>query len=196
MLNRVHGPARRRVGWTSRLVTAGAMALALALTAASPALAHEEKDGGTPSATDARWAAMMVAHHEGGIEITDIALERSDNEGVRDVAAESKQDQQEELSTLRAIAAAGGLEPMMPPEPLARFNGQTLERLRTVPDAEFDRAWLDVLSSHHMGAIMMTDVALAGTAGGPAEELQNQIRDGQLAQVERMNELREELHVD
>lgn len=196
MLSRQDRPARRRAGRMSRLAAAGAMAVTLALTVASPAVAHEEKDGGTPSATDARWAAMMVAHHEGGIEITEIALERSDNEGVRAVAEESKQDQRDELPTLRAIAAAGGLEPMMPPEPLARFNEQTLERLRTVSDGEFDRAWLDVLSSHHMGAVMMTDVALAGTAGGPAEELQNRIREGQLTQVEQMNELREELHVD
>ncbi|GAA2571292.1 hypothetical protein GCM10010210_53790 [Pseudonocardia hydrocarbonoxydans] len=196
MLNRTSKAVGPRAGRTSRMVAVGAMTMALALMAASPAVAHEQAQGGTPSATDARWAAMMVAHHEGGIEITEIALEKSDNEGVRAVATESQQDQQNELPTLRAIAAAGGLEPMTPPAPLARFNEQDLQRLRALSGAEFDRAWLDVLSSHHMGAIMMTDVALAGTAGAPAEELQNQIRDGQLKQVARMNELREELHVD
>ena len=35
------------------------------------------------SATDARWAAIMVDHHRNGIELTDLALQKSRNAGVR-----------------------------------------------------------------------------------------------------------------
>lgn len=69
-----------------------------------------------------------------------------------------------------------------------------MDKLKKLFGEEFDRMWLDVFSSHHMSAIMMTDVALAGTAGGQAKRLQQKIRDGQLQQVERMNNLRADLH--
>jgi uncharacterized protein (DUF305 family) len=186
----------RRQFLAATLVAVGALAVATALVGASSALAVEvsgAQDMEKPSATDAQWAAMMIPHHEDGIELAELALEKSENDGVRKVAEQAKRDQQSELPQLKEVAEARGLGPMPPEAPLQKFNKQQMQKLRSLSGAKFDRAWLDVFSSHHMSAIMMTDVAMAGTAGGLAEELQNKIHDGQLEQVSRMNDLRKEL---
>lgn len=146
-----------------------------------------------PSATDAKWAAMMIPHHQAGIELTMLALDKAVTPGVREVAAASQRDQMSELPVLQAIAKAGGLEAIPPEEPLQRFDQQTMEKLRSLSGKAFDRAWLDVLSSHHQGAIMMTDVAMAGARSDQAKQLQTKIHDGQLRQVATMNDLREQL---
>lgn len=176
-------------GWGLRLITVIGAVLALVFAGMGQAVAYQPGSV-KPSATDARWAAMMVDHHRNGIELTDLALQKSRNPGVRGVAADSKRDQQSELPQLLEVAKAGGLGPMPPEPPLRRFSDQEMQKLRSLSGAEFDRMWLDVLSSHHMAAIMMSDVALAGTAGGKAQQLQRQIVDGQLRQVARMNDLR------
>ncbi|WP_219415918.1 DUF305 domain-containing protein [Pseudonocardia nigra] len=197
MIGRHGGLPWRITGRPRRTSAVAVLALALALVGGSQALAHDEGDdrkgGEHPSATDARWAAMMIPHHRTGIELTELALEKSENDGVRDLAAESRHDQQRELPKLEKVARAGGLEPMPPEKPIRRFNEQQMEKLRELSGPEFDRAWLDVFSGHHVSAIMMSDVALAGTAGGLAEKLQEQIHDVQLEQLARMNELREEV---
>lgn len=193
------GPAtmrRRTSGMGLRLITMIGVVLALMFAGLGQAVAHEQKpaNAGKVSATDVRWAAMMVEHHRSGIKLTDLALEKSRNSGVRAVATQSKNDQQSEIPGLLAVAKAGGLSPMQPESPLREFSEQDMTKLRSLSGAEFDRMWLNSLSSHHMGAIMMTDVALAGTAGGQAKQLQQKIRDGQLAQVARMNDLRGNLN--
>lgn len=185
----------RRPRWNIRIAVTALLALGLALTGSAPALAHESSGSkvGTPSKTDARWAAMMVVHHQNGITITDLALQKSKNKDVLAIAAQSKADQQRQIPGLRAVAQAGGMAPMPPEPPLDRFNDQQMEMVKKLSGAEFDRAWLDLLSSHHMAAIMMTDVAMAGATSPLAKSLQKEIRDGQLAQVSKMNALREKL---
>ncbi len=48
-------------------------------------------------AADVQWAAMMEPHHRTGIELTELALEKSENDYVRAVAEQSKEDQQSQL---------------------------------------------------------------------------------------------------
>lgn len=181
-------------GNVRRTLAVSVAVLGLLLAGAAPSFAHErEQDAGDPSPTDVRWAAMMEPHHRMGIELTELALEKSENDGVRAVAEESKADQESQLPGLRAITEAGGEEPIPPEAPIARFNEQQMQMLRSSSGAEFDRMWLDVFSGHHMAAIMMTQAVQPGTAGGLAEDLQNEIRTGQLHQIATMNHLREEL---
>lgn len=162
------------------------------LVLAGPASAHE-RTGEEVLRTDATWAAMMIPHHRMGIELTELALQKAENPEVKELAQQANEDQKSELPRLEAVAAAGGRSPGPPDEQIQRFNEQQMQELHALAGEDFDRYWLDVLSGHHMAAIMLTDTVLAGPAGGASEELQRQIHDGQLDQVSRMNELREQL---
>lgn len=142
------------------------------------------------SPATARWAAMMITHHQSGIELTRLATEKASNPAVRDLARQSMQDQQPELFRLQAIAQAGGVSAQQPEQPIMRFDQQQMMMLRSLSGATFDRQWLDVLSSHHMAAIMMTGPPMAVTGPGDAQQLETSIQDGQLRQIEIMNQLR------
>ena len=165
---------------------------ASASTTASETSASESS-GEEPAMTDAMWAAMMIPHHQMGIEMAQMAVEKAVTPGVREVAQTAAEEQQAQLATLQEIAEAGGEEPMPPEAPLEAFNMEDMAELEALSAEEFDRTWLDTFRSHHMAAIMMTDVAMAGTAGGEAEALQMEIHDGQLEETQTMNELSQQL---
>ena len=147
----------------------------------------------TASTADAMFAAMMVPHHQEGIEITQLGAEKATTPGVKEIAQRSMTSQQADLPKLQAVAGTGGMAPQPMESPLAKFNEQEMTELRNLSGKQFDLKWLDVLSSHHMAAIMMTDVAMSASAGGEAKALQQKIRDEQLKDVEEMNTLRAQL---
>jgi uncharacterized protein (DUF305 family) len=172
--------------------------LAVGIAVAGPSGAHGDDKadwrakgaGAAVTATDARWAAMMIPHHLDGIELAQRAQEKAVTPGVREVAAQSEADQRAELPYLRKVAAARGLQPIPPEEPLMRFNEQQMATLEALTGTAFDRYWLDVFSAHHMSAIMMTDVAMAAPKNGLVRRLEHRIHSGQLRQVDAMNDLR------
>ncbi len=143
--------------------------------------------------TDAMWAAMMVPHHRMGVEMAQMAVEKAVTPGVREVAQQAAEEQRAQIPTLQEIADSGGQEAMPPEAPLEAFNQEQMAQLEALSGEEFDRKWLETFRSHHMSAIMMTDIAMSGTAGGEAKTLQQKIHDGQLEQTETMNELSQQL---
>ena len=183
----------------SRVLTAVVIVTLATLGTVGAALAADKagnKAGnkmGKVSATDAKWAAMMVPHHRDGIELADLALRKASSSGVKEVARKSKREQEAQLPRLRAVARSDDRSEEQPEKPLRRFNDEQMTRLKSLLGTDFDRYWLDVFRSHHISAIMMTNTALAGTAGGEARRLQREIRSGQLDEVQTMNELPKEL---
>lgn len=162
---------------------------AKAAGALRPSSTDDVAQVGTPSDADATWAAMTIPHHRSGIALADLALERASGDGVREVAQKSKQDQEEDLPVLEQIVRAAGTAPIPPEGPLEALQEQNMARLSAASGEQFDALWLDVFRSHHMSAIMSTDVAAAASGSPVAHRLQQSVRTGQLAQIDRMNEL-------
>lgn len=164
--------------------------------AARPAQAPAVFASPTPSATTpqeaAMFAAMMASHHQAGIEMTQMALDKSTNDGVRAVAQRSQQNQKAQLPQLQSIAQSGNMSPQPPEAPLARFNEQEMTELQQLSGTDFDRKWLDTFSSHHMSAIMMADLQ-RDSADTRTRDIARQIRDQQLQDVSDMNNLRDQL---
>ncbi|MDP9441444.1 MAG: DUF305 domain-containing protein [Actinomycetota bacterium] len=127
-----------------------------------------------------------------GIELTQMALQKPSSDGVRQVAQKSMQSQQEQLPVLQELAASGSA-PHEQEGPLMSFNEQEMAELQSLTGQDFDRKWLDVFSSHHMAAIMMADTALPGATSDQARAVEQEIHDGQLEDLQTMNELREQL---
>ena len=165
--------------WTGLLVAAGALPQAAA-------------DSHEASATDVRFATMMVRHHQMGIELTQMAIDKTTNPEIRELAQREQESQRSQLPTLEAIAASGS-QPHEQEEPLMTFNDQQMAELQSLSGEAFDKMWLDVFSSHHMAAIMMADTALPGAAAEEARAVQQEIHDGQLEAVSEMNRLREQV---
>lgn len=149
---------------------------------------------GKPSLSDARWAATMIPHCETGSSSPSSPCKSP----ATPVCARSPRSRGR--TSRPSSRAAEGRHSPVGWDRCARgaaddVHKQDMNKLRKLSRAAFDRAWLDVFSSHHMAAIMITGVAMTGvamtdSAGGLAATLQKQIHDGQLPQVAKMNALR------
>lgn len=185
-----------------RLVGSGALvALAIAVggcgdgVPVTAAVATASPSTPVPAASghgSAMFAAMMVSHHEEGTELAQLAVNKASTPGVKAAAERSLRNQQAQLPELRRVAQGGNMTAQPPEPPLARFNEQEMSELQALSGKEFDLAWLDAFSAHHMSAIMMADMELS-TGSGEAADLARKIHDEQLQDITEMNNLRDQL---
>lgn len=166
---------------------------ATAADSATPSSEEATAHVGHPSATDATWAAMMVPHHRTGIEMAEMAATKAATPDLQKLAAHSKAEQQEDMPRLEQILSAAGKDPMPPEPPIERLEKQQSKTLESLSGVEFDHHWVSIVSGHHTAAIMMADTALAGSTSPEATALQNEMREKQLAELDKLNDLRDRL---
>lgn len=114
--------------------------------------------------TDAPYVAMMVRHHEHGIEMARVEEARGASESVKDLAAKIRASQQKELAELKGHGAHHGGAAGMPGQAeghrMMDQQSQTMmSRLKSATGAGLDHAFLEQMSKHHEMAISMTEGA-------------------------------------
>jgi uncharacterized protein (DUF305 family) len=154
-----------------------------------PASRDPAAEVGHQSAADALWAAMMIPHHRTGIMMAELAASKAATASVRQQAAESQVDQENDLPLLDKILSAAGKTAMPPEKQIEDMNQQHMQTLRSMSGTDFDRHWITVISGHHMSAIMMTDTAMAGSTSPGAKQLQKELRNKQLEELGELNSL-------
>jgi uncharacterized protein (DUF305 family) len=144
---------------------------------------------GHANGTDRAFIGLMIPHHEGGVELGELAAEKGTNREVVRLGKEIVTEQSAELELLESWAKRFGVTPRMP-EPIMEHDMMDMAKLRAAPrGAEFDRLWLDEISMHHAAAIQMALMERNGGRYGPAVELAESIVTSQSAQLEEFNEL-------
>lgn len=175
----------------STVATVGRVLIGAVLgVTAVAALAGAPGDASPTAAADARFAALMVPHHEAGIALDDLALRRTDDVRVRHLAFEMNSYQGRELDDLRDLAgdAAPG-----PAHPDGMPSPTELADLATRTGADFDRAFLTLMIRHHEGAVTMAERdGRAGTGAGVRAMADTLVRV-QTDQLSRMRDLLAEL---
>ncbi len=159
--------------WTRLLSVLAVVALA--------AVACGEGDTGSPTSdpaatspaasahneADIEFVQGMIPHHEQAIEMSDLALERSDNPEVVDLA--------------ERIKAAQGPESML--------SDEELTALGAAEGASFDRLFLNGMIAHHRGAVTTSQTELQEGESAEAKELAQAIIDAQQAEIAEMEQL-------
>lgn len=107
------------------------------------------------SMNDQMFAAMMIPHHQQAIEMSDLALSRSNNPQVLDLARKIKAAQAPEIAEMKTWGE--GLDHMLHSGMTmgGMLTDQQMERLRSTSGEEFDRLFLAGMIEHHQGAIEM-----------------------------------------
>lgn len=126
---------------------------------------------------DIAFAQEMIPHHEQAIEMAAMVPDRSTNPDVIALAKQIDRAQGPEITTMRQwLRAWGADEPkamngggMGSMDPGGRdhgghgmtgmpgmMSGQQMTRLRNTKGAAFDRMWLQMMISHHEGAVTMS----------------------------------------
>ena len=155
---------------------------------------------------DVEFAQMMIPHHEGALEMAELAVEKAESPEVKDLAERIEAAQGPEIETMRqwleewgedtaADGDMGGMEGMegMDDGGSGMMSSEEMDELESLEGAAFDRQFLTMMKEHHESAVEMAKTELAEGEYPPAKELAQQIIDTQEAEIEEMDELLAEL---
>jgi uncharacterized protein (DUF305 family) len=146
---------------------------------------------------DAWFVQMMIPHHQQALELAALAPSRAADPRIRAIAERISLAQGPEIAVLRSWLRQRGLtesggDPsghhdhapasgMHPPE--------AIRALAATSGAAFDRLFVDLMSTHHRGAIQMCTRVLTGGADDGIQRLATNIAADQQIEVGRMREI-------
>lgn len=199
----------------TKIITASVIAIgSLSVAGCSSDLSASESNSETGStafgAEEIMFAQMMIPHHQQALEMSDLALERSENPDILALAAAIKEAQKPEISIMQSWVLSQGAEstevdphaghdmgskdmPMdMGTTPHGDMDGmltdQQMEQLATAEGAEFDRLFLTGMIAHHEGAVKMAEAILTSKNSAVKEFAEKLIAD-QTAEIAYLREL-------
>jgi len=197
-------------------VPAAALAMALTLTACAG-----EPDDGTPTPedtptaqsgaspetgdatahndADTRFAQMMIVHHEGAIEMAELAVRNATTEEVRALGERIAEAQGPEIELMSGwLDAWGEAQPDEADMTGMGHEGMDMEgmdqeavmaELTGLDGADLDRRFLELMIEHHKGAIVMAETERADGENVEATALARRIIDDQTAEIAEMTNL-------
>lgn len=188
---------------------------ALVLAGCSGDSAHEGMSGmsDSPSASastdaaasfndaDVAFAQGMLPHHEGALEMAQLARDRAADPRVVDLATRIEAAQAPEIDTLNGwldqwgatanSSSSAGMDGM--DHSGHDTGGMDTDALAAASGPEFDRLFLTRMTTHHQGAVAMAETEIAEGENPDALALAESIRDSQNAEIGEMQALLTEL---
>ncbi|MPV37877.1 DUF305 domain-containing protein [Georgenia subflava] len=143
------------------------------------------------------FAQMMIVHHQGAIEMADLAVEKAENEDVRSLAEDISAAQGPEIEQMTSwlqawgedIEPMGGMEGHGGMEMDGMSQGEAMAELEGLSGTDFDRRFLELMTAHHQGAVTMAEEELADGENPQALELAQTIIDDQQAEIAQMEQM-------
>lgn len=196
-------PMRRRL-------TASLAAVALAITLAACSSGADTGEGPTseqgsqsPAAThndaDTQFAQLMIVHHQGAIEMADLAIERASSAEVKDLAERIQSAQGPEIDLMTGWLTNWGEDTshdmgmdhmdMDGMDMDGMSQSDVMAELENLEGVEFDQAFLERMVAHHRGAIEMAEQEKADGVNPDAMALAGTIIDAQTAEITEMQNL-------
>ncbi|WP_248581095.1 DUF305 domain-containing protein [Nocardioides sp. InS609-2] len=193
----------------------GALTLGLALTVT--ACGSDDTDTAPQVSTtehndaDVAFATDMLQHHAQALSMVDLTLDRPLDPEVQQLAEQIRDAQAPEIETftdwltdwdeeipetMRDHSNAGhdmgemsdsmeGMDSDMP----GMMSADDMTHLEDAPDAEFQTAWLEMMTEHHEGAVQMARSETEDGQYKPAIDLAEDIITSQSAEIETMKGL-------
>ncbi|MER5598305.1 DUF305 domain-containing protein [Streptomyces sp. NPDC002265] len=159
---------------------------------------------GSHNAQDVSFAQGMIPHHRQAVAMADLAASRAKSQQVKDLAAKIEQAQDPEIDTMSGwlkawdakvpAAAMSGMESMpgmdhSDSEMPGMMSGDDMDKLKGLSGDAFDKAFLQMMVSHHEGAIAMAKTEQAKGAYGPAMTMAKSIVTSQSSEITGMNKM-------
>lgn len=117
---------------------------------------------------DLQFIDTMANHHQGAIEMAEMALKKSNNAELRTFAQKIIDDQKKEITQMkdwREKWYAGKPESVNMQMPgmmdsMKMMAGDEMKKMEAASGKDFDVRFLDMMTPHHAGAVMMAKEAL------------------------------------
>ena len=132
--------------------------LLMCLFVATAAFAHQGPHDAADH--DRMFADSMSKHHEDGIKMARLAVDKAENAELRSMAQKMIDDQSREITETQSLRGDG---PRTTMEEMQKMPGMMPEsqmqrdmaRLETAQGHEFDLAFTEIMAKHHQNAITM-----------------------------------------
>ncbi len=145
--------------------------------------------------SDERFIDAMVPHHQGAIDMAQVALERAEHPEILALAEEIVSAQETEIGQLKAIKQEQfGTSEVTMEMSAAEMEGMgmTMDPDELANQEPFDEAFIDNMIPHHESAISMASVALAESENPEIREIAGAIVEAQEREIEQMRSWRDE----
>ena len=149
-------------------------------------------DSASAQEVDGAFLTQMVPHHEGAIEMAEIAMERAQHPEITQLANEIVRTQTSEIQRLNEIhesvfntSISGSDQGDLGMDQSMMGMDMDMDALETA--RPFDREFIDQMIPHHQGAIRMARVQLRYGEDQETKDLATQIVDAQAREIEQMN---------
>ncbi len=145
--------------------------------------------------SDERFIDAMVPHHQGAVEMAEVALENAEHEEIKKLSRNIISTQQAEIKELEAIKeeefGTSEVPLQMSPQQM-RSMGMMSDPQHLAHSESFDKAFIDAMIAHHQSAIEMAKVAHQESKIPAIKDLAQNIMSAQNREIEQMTAWRKE----
>lgn len=149
---------------------------------------------------DISFAQAMIPHHAQAIAMSKMAAQRAVSPQVKDLAARIQAAQQPEIDQLSGLLRAWNAPVPSTTDPMApthgvngampgMMSGDEMHQLGQASGEAFDRMFLQMMITHHQGAITMATTELSTGQNPDARHLAQRIIDAQQREITEMHTL-------
>ena len=145
--------------------------------------------------SDEAFLDAMVPHHQGAVEMAEVALDNAEHGEIRRLARNIISTQRAEIENLRSIKerefGTSDVPMRMGSEDMESMGMMTDPRM-LADERPFDRAFIDAMIPHHQSAIEMARVTSEKSDNPDIQTLAGNIVDAQEREIGQMKSWREE----
>jgi uncharacterized protein (DUF305 family) len=173
--------------------------------ASAPATASSTVRPGTPNQAhndaDVTFVRQMIPHHQQAVDMSELAATRAASAQVKDLASRIESEQSPEIQEMTAWLAqwgvpSAGAMPSMSAVPgmgggsmPGMMSDADMTKLTQASGTAFDKLFLQMMISHHQGAVTAARTELATGSSAEAKALAQGIINGQTAEITQMQQL-------
>lgn len=150
----------------------------------------------TGEAYDEAFIADMLAHHEGALDMAEIAGAATERKEILDLSQSIMQTQSQEIIKMQALQAEWGYEKTFGGHLSHSGMGNEMsgtmmdmgKELEGLKGMEFDKKFLELMIEHHQQAVDMSKYADANASHQEIKDLAKQIINAQVAEIAQMQQ--------
>ena len=150
---------------------------------------------------DERYLADMIVHHQGAVEMADLALQKAEREDIKQLSREIIQAQAKEITDMERWQQEWGYADESAHQHMSHGSGEhaghgamsmadhmemMLQPLREKTGAAFDAEWITQMIVHHQGAVDMSAPAAHNAKHQEIKDLAQVIIIEQTREIEQM----------
>ena len=144
--------------------------------------------------SDKAFIDAMVPHHQGAVEMAEVALKTAEHDEIRSLAEDIVTTQEAEIKKLKGIKKEEFGTARVP----SGMSQRDMEAMgmtdpgRLAKERPFDKAFIEAMIPHHKSAIEMAGAAREETENPEIREIAGNIASAQRREISQMQRWREE----